>query len=187
MGNYLSDEVINLLNNAMPANQVVGLGTLLDKALAGVVPAGSISTTEMADNAITVDKEVATPFCVAGTLTAASAATPVILLADTDVPDTKKVYVTNILLVVSDSTAWTDSSGSKVTVEDTSGEDVVAYGKAGLTANAVFNDLAGTNLTMGATTISGAGLTAGKGLRIVADSNFDAGSDIKVVVSGVIK
>ena len=187
MGNYLSDDTINAINNASPANQLVGLGTILDQALAGILPSGSISTAEMADNAITTAKEVATPFCVAGSLTAAAAATPVVLLADALVPAGKKVYVTNILLKVGGGTAWTDSSGTKVTVEDTAGADVVAYAKAGLTANVVINDLGGANLTPGATTLSGAGLGAGKGLQIVADSDFDAGSTISVVVSGVIK
>lgn len=187
MGSYLSDDVINAINNAMPANQLVGLGTILDQALAGILPSGSVSTAEMADNAITTAKEVATPFCVKGSLTAAAAATPVILLADSLVPAGKKVYVTNILLSVGGGTAWTDSSGAKVTVEDTAGEDVVAYAKGGLTGNAIINDLGGANQTLGATTLSGAGLTAAKGLQIVADSDFDAGDTITVVVSGVIK
>ena len=187
MGSYLSDDTINAINNASPANQLVGLGTILDQALAGILPSGSISTAEMADNAITTAKEVATPFCVAGVLTAAAAATPVVLLADALVPAGKKVYVTNILLSVGGGTAWTDATATKVTVECTDGTDVVAYAKAALTDSAVINDLGGANLTPGATTLSGAGLTAAKGLQIVADANFGAGSNISVVVSGVIK
>ena len=110
MGSVLSQQVIDQINNAMPANQAVGLGTLLDQALAGVLPSGAISTSEIADSAITTEKEVATPFSVSGVLTAAAAATAVVLLADASVPAGKKAYVTGLRLVVNGATAWTDST-----------------------------------------------------------------------------
>ena len=216
MGNYLSDDVINHINNAMPINQLVGLGTLLDQALSGNVPVGSISTAEMADNAITTEKmadnaittekmadnaittekmadnaittakEVATPFNVTGILTAAAAAMPVVLLADSLVPAGKKVYITGILVVVSDSTAWTDSSGTGVVIEDTAGADAVTIAKAGLTANAVL-DITTANITLTDAVKKQTGLGTAKGIQVKADSDFDAGSDLLVNVFGVIK
>lgn len=186
MGKSLSDDVINHINNAMPINQLVGLGTLLDQALAGEVPSGSISTDEIADKAITTAKEVATPFNVTGVLTAAAAATPVVLLADSLVPAGKKVYITGILVVVSNSTAWTDSSGTGVVIEDTAGADAVTIAKAGLTANAVL-DIATANITLTDAVKKQTGLGTAKGIQVKADSDFDAGSDLLVNVFGVIK
>jgi len=186
MGNYLSDDVINHINNAMPINQLVGLGTLLDQALSGNVPVGSISTAEMADNAITTAKEVATPFNVTGILTAAAAATPVILLADALVPAGKKVYITGILVVVNGETAWTDVTATVVTIEDTAGADAVTIAKGGLTANAVL-DLATADITLSDPIKKQTGLGTAKGIQVKADAVFGAGSDLLVNVFGVIK
>lgn len=189
MGSYLTDDQIALINNAMPSNQIAGLGTLLDRALAGVLPTGSISTSEIADAAVTTDKEIVTPFSATATLTAAAAATPVTIVADAAVPAGKKIYVTNLRLVVSGATAWTDATATKVTIQDTNSSPVavVDIAKAGLTSNAVISTLGGTNQTLGANIIAGSGLTAAKGIVIKGDANFGAGSDIKVTVSGVIK
>lgn len=249
MGSVLSDDVINTINNASPANNLTQLGTLIDNALGALLPVGSISTAEIADSAITADKiasnavtnakladnavttaeiadnavtnakiadnaittaeigtgavttdelganavttakEVATPFIASGVLTAAAAATPVVLLPDASVPVGKKCYVTGILLSVNGATAWTDSSGTGVIIEDTNGSPLIVttIAKAGLTGEALFNTLGGANQVIGANIETGAGLTEAKGIQIVADSNFDAGSDIAVTVFGIIK
>ena len=167
MGKVLNDGLIAMLNNSMPAMQVAELGTKLDDALGGVV----------------------TPFHGIATLTAAAAGTAVPIVADAEVPAGKKIYVTGYRVIVSGATAWADATATKVVISDTNDTPVVVtdIAKAGLGANAIINTVGGTNQTLGANIISGAGLTATKGLQIKADAHFGAGSDIKVVVFGVIK
>ena len=118
--------------------------------------------------------------------TAATAGTAVHILTDAEV-GSKKAYVTGAILKVDGATAWTDSTGTVVTVQDTNGSPVVGltYAKAQLTGNAVLV-LGSTGVTIGDAVSDGSGFTAAKGLDIIADSNFDAGSDIKVTVFGFI-
>ena len=204
MGKVLSDGLIQMLNNCMPAAQVAELGTKLDDALGGVVPSGSIETGELADGIlsadaagrlkmansfVTTEKEVVTPFHGVATLTAAAAGTAVPIIADADVPAGKKIYVTGYRVIVNGATAWTDATATKVSIQDSNSSPVlvVDIAKAGLTGNAIINTVGGTNQTLGANIVAGTGLTAAKGLVIKGDANFGAGSDIKVAVFGVIK
>jgi hypothetical protein len=126
------------------------------------------------------------PFFKVATLTSAAAATPVDILTDVQV-DTGTVFITDFLLNVNGGTAWTDTTGTVVTVQDTNGTPVVGItaAKAQLTGNAIL-DLLSTGITLGDAIIDGTGFTATKGLQIVADSDFDAGSDIIVTVSGYV-
>ena len=127
------------------------------------------------------------PFFQTATLTSAAAATPVDILTDAQVGATGTVVITGFLLNVNGGTAWTDTTGTVVTVQDTAGTPVVGItaAKAQLTANAILGQLS-TGITLGDAIIDGTGFTAGKGLQIVADSDFDAGSDIIVSVSGYV-
>lgn len=125
------------------------------------------------------------PFYARATLTAAAAGTPVHVVPAANVPAGKKILPIDIVLNVSNSTAWTDDTATIVKLQDTAGTPVVAatYAKAGLTANAVLGKM-GANITTGVPIKTGVGLTADKGLDIVGDANFGAGSDIIVSVFG---
>jgi hypothetical protein len=162
MGIVISDDIINGLNNAMPENQIRGLGTLIDQAFANV-------------------------FSITASITAAAAGTAVTILPDSFVPAGKKVYISNIFLIVSAGTAWADVTATKLTIQDSAAVAGVAYAKAGLTGNAIINTIGGTNQTLSDPISTGVGFTAGKGLQIVGDANFGAGSTIYVTVSGVVK
>lgn len=52
----ISDELANAIDNLSPGHQVHRIGTRLQQALAGELPAGSVSNTELADNAVTSAK-----------------------------------------------------------------------------------------------------------------------------------
>lgn len=162
----LSQAIIDLLNNAMPASQVAQIGNLMDEVLSNGIP-----------------------FVATAKISATSAGTAVVILPDSSVTRGRQVFITDLLLVVSSSTAWTDVTATKLSITDTNGTpvSVVDIAKAGLTANAIINALGGTNQTLGTNIVTGVGLTASKGIQIKGDANFTAGSDIYVTVSGVIK
>lgn len=120
------------------------------------------------------------------TLTSAAAGTAVPVLTDADV-GSKTAYIMGAFLKVDGATAWTDADGTVVTVQDTADIPVVGltYAKANLTGNAVLAP-GMTGVTIGDPIAEGAGFTATKGISVVADSNFDAGSDIKVTIFGYL-
>jgi hypothetical protein len=128
------------------------------------------------------------PFHKTVTLTAAAAGTAVPIVAAGEVTGTNKIYISDILINVGGGTAWTDSTGTVVTIQDTAASPVVAVtaAKAQLTGNAILGKHS-TGITLAAPIITGVGLTAAKGLDVIADSNFDAGSNMYVTVIGVIK
>ena len=125
-------------------------------------------------------------FEVTGTLLIASAATPVILLADSLVPAGKAVYINWWFVSVGGGTAWTDTTGTIVTIQDTAAVAALTFAKAGLTANALLVP-GSANTTLAALITAQSGLTAGKGLQVVADHTFAAGSPLMVSVGGYIK
>lgn len=120
------------------------------------------------------------------TLTAAAAGTAVNVLTAADV-GSKTAYVMGAFLKVDGATAWTDSTGTVVKIQDTAASPVtgITYAKAQLTGNAILT-FSSTGVTIGDPVAEGTGFTATKGLDIIADSNFDAGSDIKVTVFGYL-
>ncbi len=123
-----------------------------------------------------------------GTLTAAAAATPVAVIPAAQVPAGKKFYLLGFLLSVGGTTAWTDATATVVKLQDSNGTPVVAasIAKAQLTSQAQLGMLS-TGVTLGTEVRTGVGLTAAKGLNIVGDAVFAAGSDITVTAFGVIK
>lgn len=139
------------------------------------------------DQAFAAQVAGGTTFRATKTLTSAAAATPVSILSASLVTGTQKAYITDVLLTVNGATAWTDSTGTIVTIQDTAVAPVVGitYAKAQLTGNCVLGKIA-TGVTLAAPVLLGTGFTAAKGLDIVADSDFDAGSDIVVTVCGFI-
>ncbi len=122
------------------------------------------------------------------TLTAAAAATPVTIVPASDVGVSEKIYITDLLVNVGGATAWTDSTGTVVKIQDTADTPVVAasVAKAQLT-NAAILGKHSTGVTLATPIITGVGLTADKGLVVLADSDFDAGSNLYVTVMGTIK
>ena len=144
------------------------------------------SLTDVQDDIAEIKSLAGIPFYQTATLTAAASATPVHILTDAEV-GSKKAYVTGAILKVDGATAWTDSTGTIVKVQDTNGSPVVGltYAKAQLTGNGILV-LGSTGVTIGDAVSEGSGFTAAKGLDIVADSAFDAGSDIKITVFGFI-
>lgn len=139
-----------------------------------------------------VTGEIAAYFALAGqpfrktvTLTSAAAGTAVHILTDANVGAGRKVYINQMLLDVAGATAWTDATATIVKVQDTSAVVGGTYAKAQLTGNAFF-DLTTTGLTLAAPIKDGTGFTTAKGIDIIADANFAAGSDIKLTVTGYI-
>lgn len=122
------------------------------------------------------------------TLTAAAAATPVHVIPDAQVPAGKKFYLLGFLLSVGGATAWTDTTATIVTLQDTATVPVVAatFAKAQLTSQAQLGPLSG-GVTLSTAVRTGVGLTAAKGLDIAGDAIFAAGSDITVTAFGIIK
>lgn len=139
-----------------------------------------LSSHEAADGTLTLDR---IPFSALVLLTAAAAATPVILVDDSVVPAGKKCYVEDIGILVRGGTAWTDSTGTKVSVQDTDSLAFADIAKAALTAlNAIGNLTSG--VTLGAAMANMTGGNVGKGVQVVADHNFAAGSNLAVGVRG---
>ena len=128
------------------------------------------------------------PFKYTVKLTATAAATPVNIVPAALVTGTKKVFPTGILLNVNGGTAWTDVTATLVKIQDTAASPVVGITipKALLTANKIIDSLAVATLVISDNILQGIGFTAAKGLDIVADAIFAAGSDIYVTVTGYI-
>lgn len=127
------------------------------------------------------------PFRVTGTLTAAAAGTAIHVLPDATVGAGKKAYLTAMILNVNGATPWTDVTATLVKVQDTNGTPLIGPTvlKALLIANAVVG-LTSVTVTLGNAVARGTGFTTAKGLDIVGDANFAAGSDIYVTLIGYI-
>lgn len=125
-----------------------------------------------------------TPFRLSQTLTAAAAATPVHIVPVASIGASQKVYVEKVFLKVGGATAWTDVTATKIQLQDTAGTPIVGmtFLKALLLGNAVISDALAS--TLGTALVDG--FTAGKGLDLVADANFAAGSTITITVFGYI-
>lgn len=122
------------------------------------------------------------------TLTSALATTPVSIVANADVTGTKKVYITDVMVRVNGAANWA-GTGTVVTIKDTNGAAVtaVSLAKAQLTANTTLFKHS-TGVTLAPPVLLGTGLTAAKGIVIVADGTFEtSGSDLVVTVVGYIK
>lgn len=131
-----------------------------------------------------ITAEAGIPFRKTATLTSAAAGAAVHVLTDADV-GSKTAYLLGAILKVDGSTAWTDSTGTIVKIQDTNGTPVVGltYAKAELKGNAVLV-LGSTGVTIGDAVAEGTGFTAAKGLDIIADANFAAGDNIKITIYG---
>lgn len=127
-----------------------------------------------------------TPQIFTAILTSAAAATPVHLIPVGSVPTGKKIYISSMLMNVNGATAWTDTTGTKVLLQDTAAVEALEAAKAQLTGNAALS-LVSAGITLKNPILQGIGLTVNDGLDIVADHNFAAGSDLYVTVTAYIK
>lgn len=153
-------------------------------ACSGLLSATNLSGTNTGDECGLSGR----PFRKTVTLTAAAAATPVEIVADSSVATLEKVYITSILATVNGATDWADDTGTQVVIQDNAVAPVagITVAKTALTGNAVFGLIA-TGVTLAAPVLLGSGFTADYGISIAADDNFTAGSDLVVTVCGFIK
>jgi hypothetical protein len=144
-----------------------------------------LTAVEAATDALAEDPGI--PFRKTVTLKSADATTPVSIIADADVGTGKSVYITSMYANVKGGDAWV-GDGTVVTVQDTATSPVAAItlAKAQLTANAQLM-FGSTGVTLGDGIKDGTGMTATKGLKLVADDAFGtSGSDLIVTVCGFI-
>lgn len=149
-------------------------------------PINSIDDLEFTvDGARTATLKQGIPFRKTATITSAAAATAVSLLADSEIPDGKAVYLTGFLARVNGTTQW--GTTATVKIQDTAGTavDFVTLAVAALTSQA--RVVPGTaNATLENAYANGTGGTAGKGLQLKGDAN-GTGSDLIVTVWGFIQ
>jgi hypothetical protein len=126
------------------------------------------------------------PFRKTVKLTSAAATTAVEIIADAAVGTGKCVYITGFYANVNGSDAWA-GAGNNVIVRDraTSPVAAITLAKAQLTTNAQLM-FGSTGVTLGDGIKGGTGMTATKGLTIVGDGAFTAGSDLIVTITGFI-
>ena len=127
------------------------------------------------------------PFRKTVKLTSAAATTPVEIIADAAVGTGKCVYITGLYANVNGDDAWV-GTGTVVKVQDTAASPVAAitFAKAQLTANAQLM-FGSTGVTLGDGIKDGTGMTATKGIKILADKTFEtSGSDLIVTITGFI-
>jgi hypothetical protein len=148
---------------------------------ADVVLTSAVAT---AQGAGTLALSAGTPFMVTANLTSAAAGTAVHILPAATVGAAKKAYGSRVAILVNGATAWTDITGTVVQIQDTNGTPVVGatWLKALLIGNAVLTDALAS--TLGPAMVNG--FTTAKGIDIVADANFAAGSTINVRIWGYI-
>lgn len=131
-------------------------------------------------------KDPGIPFRKTVKLTSAAATTPVEIIADADVGAGKCVYINSLYANVNGGDAWA-GTGTAVKIQDTDNTPVAAitFAKGKLTANAQLAFLS-DGVTLGDGIKDGTGMTPAKGIEIVGDDAFSAGSDLIVTVTGFI-
>lgn len=157
-----------------PYSQVVNYGSYNDRLTAAE---GFIAN---------LKKDPGIPFRKTVKLTSADATTAVEIIADAAVGTGKCVYITSLYANVNGNDDWA-GTGTVVKVQDTAASPVAAitFAKAQLTANAQLM-FGSTGVTLGDGIKDGTGMTATKGIEIVGDGAFSAGSDLIVTITGFI-
>lgn len=117
------------------------------------------------------------------TVTPTLAATPVSIIADSEVPRGYAPFVTDMWVRVNGATAWTTAATFKI--QDTNGTpvDFFTIAIAGLTGNAYLRENT-ANVTADLAHALMTGGTAGKGLQTRANANAGAGSPTVVTIEG---
>ena len=117
------------------------------------------------------------------TFSTADSAAAKVLLTDAQVPTGKKVFVDEIEVLVNGATAWTDTTGAIVSLQDTTGVEFAELAKAQLVGNASLGKRTTGVTLMPAFWVGG---TASKGLQILATDashvlhSFAAGSTMNL-------
>jgi len=127
------------------------------------------------------------PFRKTVTLKAADATTPVSIIADAAVGTGKCVYITGFYANVDGGTDWS-GTGNNVIVRDRADNTPVAaitLPDSILKGNAQLM-FGSTNVDLGDGIKDGTGMTPAKGIEIVGDGEFTAGSDLIVTITGFI-
>ena len=98
-----------------------------------------------------------------------------------------ELYATKLIDEAAIVAAQADATATLVKVQDTNGTPLIGptVPKALLIANANIG-LTSISVTLGNAVARGKGFTTAKGLDIIADANFAAGSDIYVTLVGYI-
>jgi len=182
----------NLNNGVVVGNMLENVGTAGNYGSVTVDVHGRVingnpeATYSQGDNILlttvgnnTTVSNIVQPFHASGTLVSSTAATPVILLPT--VPSNKKLYIEGITVYVNGATTW--ATVANVTIQDTTGTDLLRIPVASLTPGAYLNI---TDTVPQPPVVNDAGGALGAGVQIRADVN-GTGSDIKVVIHGVIK
>jgi hypothetical protein len=127
-------------------------------------------------------------FARTATLKAAEAGTRVHLLPASELGEDQKAYPLGFFLVLAGEEPWSGGTGSRVFLAD-SGVDLV-YRFASIATSALmpgsFISPSAGGVTLDAEFGLAVGGRPGKGIDIVADGNFEAGSDLAVTVYGYI-
>jgi len=144
------------------------------------------SRSEETQMTVNTMKSEGIPFHKVVTLTSALGDTPVDIVADAEVDDGKKVYLQGFILRVDGAVVWGGGIANvKIQDKNPTPVDLVTDLVADLIANAVvMHD--GANVTLEDAFTKGTGITAGRGIHVVADA-AGTGSDLIVQAWGVIK
>lgn len=169
--------------NAVPVTGAIPIGNSAGNYTAARPTQGNGIIITLGDGALTfaVDPNIfpQIPFCVAGTLTAATAATPIQLLPDpvsTDEVFGRSIFVTDFVARVNGATPW--ATTSQISLIDNAGTPVTfaEIAVSALTANAAVGPWsAGVTLADALTKFTGG--TLNRGLKVVGDVN-GTGSDL---------
>ena len=153
----------------------VGIDPVLMSAAIGDLEAIVANNSELAGR----------PFMATATLTSATAATPVVVLAAAEVTGTQKAYIHGVFMSVDGGTAW--GTTATVAIQDSAAAPVVGCtaAVAGLTANAMLM-IPSTSITLAAPIADGVGFTAAKGINVAGNAN-GTGSNLLVTIFGYIK
>ncbi len=171
-----------------------GLTNLKGGMVCKEVTAGGGMYTPVTGDPVEVEGEVSdglsadgVPFRKTVTLTAALGTTPVDIIAAAAVGTGKKVFITDFLVNVNGAVAWS-GDGNNVVIRDKAGSPVagITIAKAGLTNAALIGKHTSSNVTLGNAVKQGEGFTEEKGIEVVADGAFSAGSDLIITVVGFI-
>lgn len=127
-------------------------------------------------------------FARTATLKAAEAGTRVALLPEAELAAGERAYPVGFFMVLAGEEAWSGGTGTRIFLAD-SGTDLI-YRFASIAASALVPGNFITPSAEGVTLEAEFGLALGgrlgKGIDILADGNFEAGSDLSVTVYGYI-
>jgi hypothetical protein len=118
----------------------------------------------------------------------ANAATRVHVLAQDELAETQTAYPLHFFMVLSGETLWSGGTGTRIFLVD-SGTDLVyrfAETDPRTIAPGAYITPESDGVTLEAEFTRSLGGRAGKGIDIVADGNFEAGSELSVTVYGYI-